>query len=115
MNKYYLKIFAWIARKTLVNKFLRDHKSSIISFLGIITGIIEFLSDGIIYDAACRYMHFFCNFTSKEFYGLMIGGVSIFAQVANAERSLQAIERAKMKAAAKKLQEEEDPGDQEIH
>jgi len=45
----------------------------------------------------------------------MIGGVSIFAQVANAERSLQAIERAKMKAAAKKLQEEEDPGDQEIH
>ncbi len=96
MTELYLKALAWVARKVF-GKTLENRKTSILAFLAILTGLIESLSDGALYNFLCNFVHFFCDFTQSQFYLGLLTVVGIVAQVANAERTLEWVRKQKQK------------------
>lgn len=96
MTEFYLKALAWVARKVF-GKTLENRKTSILAFLTILTGLVESLSDGALYNFLCNYTHFFCDFTQGQFYLGLLTIVGIVAQVANAERTLEWVQKQKQK------------------
>jgi hypothetical protein len=96
MKELYLRAFAWVARKVF-GKTLENRKTSIVAFLTILTGLFESFSDGAFYGFLCNYISFFCDFTQGQFYLGLLTVVGIVAQIANAERTLEWIQKQKQK------------------
>lgn len=91
MSKIYVKLFAWLAQKSL-DKLAPSFKTFLLGATSMGLGLFESLSDGAFYKFCCEHMNLFCNLTTTQFYAGMITSLGFLNQVLNGSRTLKAMD-----------------------